>query len=99
MLSDRCLSCLSVLSVCDAGVLWPNGWMAQDETWHGGRPQPGHIVLDGTQLHPKGGHSSPPSFQHMSTVAKRSPISASAEHLLLHIYRQPRYADGVVITP
>ena len=24
MLSDRCLSCLSV---CNVGVLWPNGWM------------------------------------------------------------------------
>ena len=35
------------LSVCNAGVLWPNGWMDQDETWHAGRPRPGHIVLDG----------------------------------------------------
>jgi len=34
MLSDRCLS------VCDVGVLWPNSWMDQDETWHGGRPWP-----------------------------------------------------------
>jgi len=46
MLSDCCLSvclsCLScpVLSVCDVGVLWPNGWMDQDETWHADRPQP-----------------------------------------------------------
>jgi len=24
--------CLSVQSVCDVGVLWPNGWMDQDET-------------------------------------------------------------------
>jgi len=31
MLSDHCLS------VCNIGVLWPNGWMDQDETWHGGR--------------------------------------------------------------
>jgi len=33
---------LSVLSVCDVGVLWPNGWTGQDETWHAGRlwPQP-----------------------------------------------------------
>jgi len=37
MLSVRCLSCLSL---CDIGVLWPNGWMHQDETWHGGRTQP-----------------------------------------------------------
>jgi len=33
-LSDRCLS---VLSVCNVGVLWPNGWMDQDETSHAGR--------------------------------------------------------------
>jgi len=31
---------LSVSPVCDTGVLWPNGWMDQDETWHGGRPRP-----------------------------------------------------------
>jgi len=31
VLWDRCLS---VLSVCDVGVLWPNGWMDQDETWY-----------------------------------------------------------------
>jgi len=37
---------LSVLSVCDVGVLWPNGWMDQDETWHARRPRPGHIVSD-----------------------------------------------------
>ena len=34
MLLDPCLS------VCDVGVLWPNSWMDQDETWHGGRPWP-----------------------------------------------------------
>ena len=46
MLSDRCLSVclfrLSCLSVCNVGVLWPNGWMDQDETWHLGH---GHIVF------------------------------------------------------
>jgi len=36
-----CLSVCPVLSVCrDGGVLWPNGWMDQDETWHAGRPRP-----------------------------------------------------------
>jgi len=29
-----------VLCVCNVGVLWPNGWMDQDETWHAGKPQP-----------------------------------------------------------
>jgi len=32
--------CLSVCPVCDIGVLWPNGWMDQYETWHAGRPRP-----------------------------------------------------------
>ena len=47
-LSD-CLSC----PVCNVGVLWPNGWIDQDETWHAGRPRPWpHYVRWG---------SSPPS--------------------------------------
>ena len=31
---------LSVLSVCNVGILWPNGWMDQDATWYRGRPRP-----------------------------------------------------------
>jgi len=56
MLSDRCPVC----PVCDVGVLWPNGWTDQDETWHTGRPQPRpHFVTWGSSsLHGKG-HSSP----------------------------------------
>jgi len=38
ILSDSCLSVCPVCSVCDVGVLWPNGWMDQDETWHASRP-------------------------------------------------------------
>ena len=34
MLSDCCLYCLSVCPVCNVGVLWPNGWIEQDEIWH-----------------------------------------------------------------
>ena len=34
-----CLSVFSVLSVYDVVVLWPNGWMDQDDTWHAGRPR------------------------------------------------------------
>ena len=54
MLSDRCLSCLSI---CDVGVLSPNGWMDQDETWHAG-----HIVLDGDPAPPPPKGHSPPIF-------------------------------------
>jgi len=32
MLSDHCLSCLTVPSVCNVGALWPNGWMDQGAT-------------------------------------------------------------------
>jgi len=28
-------------------LLWPNGWMDQDGTWHGDRPLPAHVVMDG----------------------------------------------------
>jgi len=53
MLSDRCLS---VCPVCDVGVLWPNGWMDRDETWHGGspRPRPHCIRWRPTSPSPKG---------------------------------------------
>ena len=117
-----CLSC----PVCDVGVLWPNGWTDQDETWHAGSPWPrprclkwgpsspeghsppifgpchcgqtigwikmplgrkiglgpGHTVLDGDAVRPflpKGSQSH--DFQPMSLVAKRWPISATAELL------------------
>jgi len=47
MLSDRCLSCLSV---CNVGVLWPNGWMDRDATWYGGRPRPRrqYVIIKGS---------------------------------------------------
>ena len=38
----RPLSCpvVSCLSVCNVGVLRPNAWTDQDETWHTARPRP-----------------------------------------------------------
>jgi len=44
-ISDLHSSCVEewscrCLSVCDVCVLWPNNWMDQDETWHGGRRRP-----------------------------------------------------------
>jgi len=44
---------------------------------------PGHIVLDGTQLPPTERGTAALSFQPMSVVAARSPISAVAELLFL----------------
>jgi len=50
------LSDVVCLSVCNVGVLWPNGWMHQDETWHACRSRPWpHCVRWGcTSPSPKG---------------------------------------------
>jgi len=54
------LSCLSCLSVCDIGVLWPNSWMDQDETWRGDRPRPAAtLCYMETHFPPQKGHSLP----------------------------------------
>jgi len=58
--------CLSVLSVCNVGVLWPNGWTDQDETWLAGRPRPWpHCVSWGPRFtSPKGAQT--PHFRPIS---------------------------------
>jgi len=61
----------------------PNGWMDQDGTWHGGRPRPRpHCVNLAGHTPPPKGAQQPLFSAHMSIVAKRLPISATAEHLL-----------------
>jgi len=54
--------CLSCLSVCNVGVLWPNGWMITIKLGVQVGLGPGHIVLDGDPARrlPKG--QSPPIF-------------------------------------
>ena len=42
---------------------------------------PSHIVLDGDPVPPRNGAQQPIAFRLMSLVAKRSPISATAEPL------------------
>jgi len=54
----RPLSCLSC-PVCDVGVLWPNGWRDQDETWHGGRPRPRPHCVRWGPISLQKGHSVP----------------------------------------
>ena len=49
MLLDHCLVCLTV---CDVGVLLPNGWMDQDKLGMEVGLGPSHIVLDGDPLPP-----------------------------------------------
>jgi len=66
MLSVRCPVCLSCLSVCDVGVLWPNGYTDQDETWRAGRPRPWpHCVRWGPSSSSPKGHSSPQFSAHI----------------------------------
>ena len=63
MLSDRCLF---VLSVCNVGVLRPNGWIDQDATWYGGRPQPKlHCVRQGPSSPPPEGAQQPAILAHV----------------------------------
>jgi len=57
----RTVVCPSVCPACNVGVLWPNGWMDQDETWHAGRPRPRpHCVTWGPSSPSKG--EQPPIF-------------------------------------
>jgi len=62
-------------------LLWPNGWMDQDATCTKVGLGSGRTVLHGDAASPllKG---TVPNFRPMSIVAKLSPISATAEHLL-----------------
>jgi len=60
MLWDRCLS---VCPVCNVDVLWPNSWMDQDETLHGGRPRPWpHCVRWGLSSPSEKGSTAAPTF-------------------------------------
>jgi len=54
-----CLFCsvLSCLSVCNVGVLWPNGWMDQDKTWQEGRPRPRPHCVRRVRTSPQKAHS------------------------------------------
>ena len=78
MLSDRC----PVLSVCNVGMYCGQtvGWIKMPLGTEVGLV-PGDTVLDGDPDLPTERGTADPSFWPMSTVAKRSPISATAELL------------------
>jgi len=47
---------MSACPVCHVGVLWPNDWMDQDETWHASRPRPWpHCIRWGSSFPPQRG--------------------------------------------
>jgi len=87
ILSDRCLSCLSVLFVTLVNCGQTVGWIRMPVT-HGMEVGlgPDHIVLDEDPASPHGKRHSGPTFRPMSTVAKRSPISPTTELLLQLFY-------------
>ena len=62
--------------------LWPNGWVDQDGTWHGGRPQPMRLCVTWGPSSPpqKAGGAPLPNFLPMSVVAKR--LHGSRCHLV-----------------
>ena len=90
MPSDRCLSVLSCLSVCNVDVLWPNSWTDQDETWHTGRPRPWpHCVRWGpSSPPPKCGTA--PKLRPTTLVAKR--LDGSRCHL---VSGMPHHVSGI----
>jgi len=84
MLSDCCPVC----PVCDVGVLWPNGWMDQDETWHIGMPLPRPHCVRWGPSYPQKGHS--PQFLahvHCGQMAGwiKMPLGTEVDHGLGHI--------------
>jgi len=52
-------------------LLWPNGWMDQDDTWHGGGPRPRPHCARWRPSSPPQKGSRSPNFRPMSIVAKR----------------------------
>jgi len=63
-------------------LLWPNSWMDEDASWYEGRPRSRpHYVTWRLSSPLKRGTAPPHNFLSMSIVAKRSSISATAEHL------------------
>jgi len=70
---------------------WPNGWMYQDATWYGGRPQPMGRCQMGTQPLLERAQQ-PPPFPHFSAhfALAWSPISATTE-LWFSCYVQLEY--------
>jgi len=80
MLRDRCPVCLSyprvTLGYCGQTVEWIKMTLGTDVGLG-----PGDIVLDGNPAPPTERGTAAPTFRPVSFVAKRSPISATAELL------------------
>jgi len=56
--------------IFDPFLLWPNGWMHQDATWYGSRPQPRRLCVRWRPSPlPQRGWSPLPNFRPISLVA------------------------------
>jgi len=95
-----------VLSVCDVGVLWPNGWMDQDVTWYKGRPRPRrHYVRWGPSTPPRKGARHPlfgpcllwqngRAFQQLlSSCSSKPGLARSPSVLFLHLFWKRTFGD------
>jgi len=67
--------------IFDPCLLWPNGWIDKDATWYTCRHRPRTHCARWEPSSPEKGGTALPNVRPMSIVAKRSPISATAEHL------------------
>jgi len=79
---DRCSVCpicLSCLSVCNIGVVWPNSWIDQDATCTEVGLGQGDIVLDGNSALPRKGAQQP--MHHLSAYVLWSNDSPSQQLL------------------
>ena len=56
-------------------LLWPNGCMDQEGTWHGVRPQPRRLCVRWGPPPPQKGDRAPPQFSAISILAKRLYVS------------------------
>jgi len=57
-------------------LLWPNGWMDLDATWHEGRPQPRRLCVRwGQSPLPTKGVEPLANFRPIAIVAKRLDVS------------------------
>jgi len=43
-------------------LLWPNGWMHQEASWYGGRPQPRRLCVKWGPSPPQKGRGAPRQF-------------------------------------
>ena len=71
-----------VLSACNVGALWPNGWMDRDETWHADRPRPWtHCVRWGSRSPSLKGDGAPKFSAHVYCGQTAGWIQPFGHHL------------------